>query len=47
MTRSKQLLFIQLERPRRHGMPYLVVTTVGLLNVAATLSTLLAINPLF
>lgn len=47
MTRSKQLLLIQLERPRRHGMPYLIAAMVGLLNVAATLSTLLAINPLF
>jgi hypothetical protein len=47
MTRAKQQLLNQLERPRRHGMPYLVATTVGLLNVAATLSMLVSIDPLF
>jgi hypothetical protein len=47
MTRSKQHLLIQIERPSRNGMPYLIAAIVGLLNVAATLSTLLAIHPLF
>jgi hypothetical protein len=45
MRRSKQHLLQQLERPRRYGMPYLTVVTVGLLSIAATLSTLLAIDP--
>ncbi|WP_165820134.1 hypothetical protein [Microvirga sp. KLBC 81] len=47
MTRAKQHLLRQLERPRRHGMSYLVAATVGLLNIAATVTTLLAVDPLF
>jgi hypothetical protein len=47
MTRAKQHLLNKLERPRRHGMPSFIATTVGLLNIATTLSTLLAIDPPF
>ncbi|MGF9763778.1 hypothetical protein AAII07_52560 [Microvirga sp. 0TCS3.31] len=35
-----------LERPRRHGKAYLIATMVGLLNIAATFTTLLAGGPL-
>jgi hypothetical protein len=37
----------QLEHPREHGLPYLIVATVGLLSIVATFTTLLAANPLF
>ena len=47
MTRAKQHLLDQLERPRRHGMLSLVVAMVGLLNIAAAITTLLATDPLF
>ena len=47
MNRSKQHLLQQLERPRRHGMSSLIAAMVGLLNIAATVTTLLATDPLF
>jgi hypothetical protein len=47
MTRAKQHLLNQLERPRRRGMSYFIATMVGLLNIAAAVTTLLATDPLF
>jgi hypothetical protein len=44
MERSRQHLLNQLECPRRHCMLYLVAATVGVLNIAATVSTLLAFD---
>ncbi|MBD2751228.1 hypothetical protein IC232_31855 [Microvirga sp. BT688] len=47
MALSNKHTLEQLEHPRRHGLPYLIVATVGLLNIVATVTTLLAANPLF
>jgi hypothetical protein len=47
MKRSRQHLLQQLERPRRHGRLSLIVAILGVLNIAASLATLLAIDPLF
>jgi hypothetical protein len=46
MKRSQQHLLKHLERPRRHGKAYLTAAMVGLLNIAATVTTLLAGGPL-
>jgi len=47
MTYAKQQLLKQLDRPRRHGMSYLIAAMVSLPTIAATVLTLLAIDPLF
>jgi hypothetical protein len=47
MARPNKHLLEQLEHPRRHGLPYLIAATIGLLNIATTVTTLLAIDPLF
>jgi hypothetical protein len=47
MTRAKQHLLQQLEQPHRHSMLFLIAAMVGLLNVAATVMTLLATGPMF
>ena len=47
MKRSKQHLLKHLERPRRHGKAYLIAAMVGLLNITATVTTLLANGSLF
>jgi len=44
MERSRQHLFNHLECPRRHCMLYLVAAIVAILNTAATVSTLLAVD---
>ncbi|QRM35172.1 hypothetical protein [Microvirga sp. VF16] len=47
MTRATQHLLNHLERPRRRGMSYHIAARVGLLNLAATVTTLLVADPLF
>ncbi len=47
MIRPKRHPLQQLERPHRHSMLFLIAATVGLLNVAATVMTLLATGPTF
>jgi hypothetical protein len=47
MTYAKQHLLNQFEHPRQHGMPALIIAMVVLLNIVATASTLVAIDPLF
>jgi hypothetical protein len=47
MTRAKQHPLKQLERPRQRGMSYFIATMVGLLNITAAVTTLLATDPLF
>lgn len=47
MTRAKQHLSDHLERPRRHGILYVIAAMVGLLNITTTVTMLLATTPLF
>jgi len=47
MTHAKRHLLKRLERPHRNGTLYLTAAMIGLLNIAATITTLLAIAPLF
>lgn len=46
MIRPKRHPLRQLERPHQHSMLFLITAMIGLLNVAATVMTLLVAGPM-